>query len=58
MSIESSAFGCVRLSGKDADRFRHEVKIAKPNPKAQQSLDRGRKLLSKMKDGKISLGKA
>ena len=46
MAIKTSTFSGWRLSGKDADAFLEQVNNAKPNPLAQASLDRGRKLIS------------
>ncbi|EKD73101.1 MAG: hypothetical protein ACD_45C00462G0004 [uncultured bacterium] len=46
MAIKTSTFSGWRLSGKDADAFLEQVNNAKPNPLAQASLDRGRKLMA------------
>jgi hypothetical protein len=63
MSIKSSAFGGVRLSGKDATKFVRQVGKAKPNEAATTSVKRGMAMVKaytstgtvkiKFKDGKF-----
>lgn len=45
MSIKTSTFGRVELSGKEAARFVQHMHEDKPNPAAQATLARGRGLL-------------
>lgn len=46
MTIKTSTFSGWRLSGKDAEAFffLEQIKNAKPNPLAQETLRRGEKL--------------
>ena len=46
MAIKTSTFSGWRLSGKDADAFLEQINNAKENLLAQNSLDRGRKLMA------------
>ncbi|OGV33029.1 MAG: hypothetical protein A3E88_01450 [Legionellales bacterium RIFCSPHIGHO2_12_FULL_35_11] len=56
MAIKTSTFSGWRLSGKDADSFLEQVNHAEPNPLAQASLDRGRKLMTEYdKKGYVTL---
>lgn len=45
MTIKTSTFGRVELSGNEAARFRRHMTEDKPNPQAQASLVRGRVVL-------------
>lgn len=50
MSIKSTTFGRVELSGEDAHRFiKHMNEPRKANKKAQRSLKRGRTVLATIK---------
>jgi hypothetical protein len=56
MAIKTSTFSGWRLSGKDADAFLEQVNNSKPNPLAQASLNRGRKLMAEYdKKGYVTL---
>lgn len=44
MSIQTSTFGGVRLSGKDADEFERVIKHGKPKKAAIESAKRGKAL--------------
>ena len=44
--IKSSPFGPTILSGEDAEKFLEQIKSPAPNRLAQESLERGRKLLA------------
>jgi len=56
MAIKTSTFSGWRLSGKDADAFLDQVKNAKPNPRAQETLRLGEKLLKEyQKTGRVIL---
>jgi hypothetical protein len=48
MSILSTAFRRVELSGKAADRFQRHMTEDKPNPAAKASLARGRAMLARI----------
>jgi DNA-binding IclR family transcriptional regulator len=48
MSILSTAFGRVELSGKAADRFQRHMTEDKPNPAAKASLARGQAMLARI----------
>ena len=45
MSVKTSTFGSLQLSGKDASQFVKQMQQAKSNPVAQKALDNGRELL-------------
>lgn len=45
MSVKTSTFGAVRLSGEDADAFRRMVARGRPKKAAVESLKAGEKLL-------------
>lgn len=45
MSIKSSTFGGVRLSGEDAEKFRKQVAHGRPKKAAKESAKRGESLL-------------
>jgi len=49
MSIKSTTFGRVELSGKDAARFVVHMNEDKANPKARKSLQKGRKILKSLR---------
>jgi hypothetical protein len=51
MSIKSSTFGRVEISGKDAVRFVQHMNEDKPNPLALAALARGREISDKVKKG-------
>ena len=56
MAIKTSTFSGWRLSGEDADAFLDQVKNAKPNPLAQETLRRGEKFLKEyQKTGRVIL---
>lgn len=59
MTIKTSTFGRVELSGNDAARFRRHMTEDKPNPQAQASLVRGRAILRQIfsNTGKTGKGK-
>lgn len=48
MAIQSTTFGRVELSGKEADRFQRHMAEDKPNPAAKASLARGQAMLSRI----------
>lgn len=52
MAIESGPFRGTKLTGEDAERFLQHLEEDKPNPAAQASLERGREVLARMKQGK------
>lgn len=45
MSVKSTAFGSVELSGRDADKFRSQVAYGRPKQSAHESLKRGDEML-------------
>ena len=45
MSVHTSTFGGVRLSGEDAKKFINQVKHGRPNKAAAGSLAEGNKML-------------
>ena len=45
MSVKTSIFGSLQLSGNDASQFVKQMQQAKSNPIAQKALDNGRELL-------------
>jgi hypothetical protein len=49
MSILSTAFRRVELSGKAADRFQRHMNEDKPNPAAKASLARGQAMLARIR---------
>ena len=52
MAIKTSTYGGWKLTGKDADAFLRQIEDPKPNPRAQASLKRGKKLLNEyLKNG-------
>lgn len=51
MTVKSTPFSPVELTGEDATRFIRHINEDKPNPKAQQALDRGRQLLARLDTG-------
>lgn len=56
MAIKTSTFSGWRLSGKDADAFLDQVKNAKPNPRAQETLRAGEKFLKEYQEtGRVIL---
>ena len=56
MAIKSSPFSGWRLSGDDAKAFSRQIKQAKANPKAQNTIRRGEKLFKDSeKTGRIIL---
>lgn len=56
MSIKSSAFGGVTLTGEDAKKFVNQVTYGKPKKEAANSVARGSEMAkSFIKDGKVSL---
>jgi len=46
MSVRTTVFGAVRLSGEDAQKFKKQVKYGRSNRAARDTLERGSKLLS------------
>lgn len=48
MSIKSSAFGRVTLSGSDAEKFKKQVAHGKPKKAAVEGVKRGGELLREM----------
>ena len=55
MSIKSSAFGGVTLTGDDAKKFVNQVTYGRQKSEATESLARGRELAKSFaKDGKVS----
>lgn len=48
MSIKSSAFGGVTLTGEDAKKFMNQVKYGRPKQAAIDSAKRGSALLNEM----------
>ncbi|MEN9868459.1 MAG: hypothetical protein RL748_4049 [Pseudomonadota bacterium] len=48
MSIKTSTFGRLELSGKEASEFIKQMNDDKPNPGAVAALQRGRKLLQQV----------
>lgn len=44
MSVRSTNFGSVRLTGKDAEKFRAQVKYGRPKKAAAEALKRGRQI--------------
>lgn len=48
MTIKTSTFGPVTLSGEDAARFLRHMQEDKPNPAAQAALARGRVVLAQV----------
>ncbi len=51
MTIKTSVFGRVELSGKDAVRFVQQINEDKANPLAVASWARGREIAEKIKQG-------
>jgi hypothetical protein len=49
MTIKSSAFGGVQLTGKDAEKFVECMKSIKSDPKLKAAAERGSVLLTRMK---------
>jgi hypothetical protein len=47
MAIQSTTFGRVELSGKEAERFQRHMTEDKPNVAAKASLARGQAMLSR-----------
>lgn len=45
MSVKSSTFGGVRLSGEEAEKFRRQVAYGKPKAAAHTAAERGRIML-------------
>lgn len=43
MSVRSTTFGSVRLSGEDADKFEKQVKYGRPKKAARETYARGKK---------------
>ena len=43
MSVKSTAFGAVRLTGEDAKKFRAQMTYGKPSKAAVESVAAGRK---------------
>jgi len=41
MSVKTSTFGGVRLSGEEAEKFARQVKYGRPKQAAQESVRRG-----------------
>ncbi len=56
MSIKSSAFGRVTLSGSDAEKFKKQVSYGKPKPAAVKGVKRGVEMLREMQanNGRVS----
>lgn len=48
MTIHSTTFGRVELSGKEAERFQRHMTEDKPNPAVKASLARGQAMLVRM----------
>ena len=48
MAIQSTTFGRVELSGKEAERFQRHMTEDKPNPAAKASLARGQDMLARI----------
>ncbi len=46
MSVKSTTFGGVRLSGEDAKKFIHQVTHGRPKQAARDAYDRGKPLVS------------
>ncbi len=46
MSIKSTTFGGVQLSGDEADTFRRQVSFGRPKQAAKESVERGKKMLN------------
>lgn len=46
MSVKTSTFGGVRLSGKEAEKFTRQVKYGRPKKAAVESARRGKAMLS------------
>ncbi len=46
MSVKTTVFGAVRLSGEDAQTFKKQVKNGRSTQAARATLERGSKLLS------------
>ena len=56
MSVRTSTFGCVRLSGDDARRFQAEVSQSTPNPGAVRALERGDTMRKEFEEsGKVKI---
>lgn len=56
MSIKSSAFGGVTLTGEDAKKFINQVTYGRPKKEAVESLARGSNMAKEFaKEGKVSL---
>lgn len=50
MTIKSTNFGPIVLSGDDAEQFVNHMKNDKPNEKAKAALARGRQVLAQLKN--------
>ena len=56
MAIKTSTFSGWQLSGEDADAFLEQIKNARPNLHAQETLRRGEPLLQEyQKTGRVIL---
>ncbi len=56
MSVKTSVFGSIRLSGSDAEKFQDQVKYGRSTKAARDTLARGTKMLSKYdKDGHVRI---
>lgn len=54
MSITSHAFGRVTLTGKDAERFEHQVRYGRANAESKHAVSEGVKLARKLhKNGSV-----
>lgn len=53
MSVMTSTFGGLRLTGEDAANFRKAIESVRPNHAAAESLRLGRKLAPNQHDGRI-----
>lgn len=50
MSVHTSVFGGVTLTGKDAKKFDQQVTYGKPKKAARESVVRGNKMLAEYND--------
>lgn len=56
MSIHSSAFGSVILTGKDAEKFVNQVRYGRPKKAASETIQRGSELAKELlSSGKVTL---
>lgn len=56
MSIESNAFGRIRLTGKDAKKFRNQITYGRATPAAKEAVARGILLAATLKkNGSVRL---